>query len=155
MKNMEPRGPDHLTPEIRALLESSGRFELNDDYHLRDRLLGIDADWADSSRPGSVGFDLLDLHTFTKLLLKRFIDPGQRCRRSPTVGEIYRFMAKYPGVRACGFAVSPFCEECSITIDGLFVAPDDVSESLRQAFIAFCLFAGSLCTEPMLEAAWI
>jgi hypothetical protein len=133
----------------------SGTFIYNRDYRRRDGLLGITVNWEDEDDHGGIDcFDNIDGDMLSKLLSDKFINPDDRQNESPRVSQFYEFMKRYPATRAFGYAVSPLREDYRISLEGVFVAPDDVTAELRDAFGEFCLNADELETGMTLRGWW-
>jgi hypothetical protein len=149
-------------PQVFKFLEYSGKidhdpnFEVNRDYQKRDRLLDIRVNWLKEAEDngGIEEFEGMNVKTLEELLLNGFILPWHCQNASPTVAEIFRFMAKYPQILASGYAVSPFREDYRVAIDGIYVDQDDVSSQLREDFIDFCKSASELLTNDNLYSWW-
>lgn len=135
--------------------KSSGEFIFNHDYRLRDSLLEIKVDWEDEDTHGGIsGFDSIDRELLEELLKRKFINPDFRQNQSPTIAQFLDFMRRHSAVRAFGYAVSPFRDDYRVAIEGLFVAPDDVTPKIRAEFAVFCSNADELETGMTLNSWW-
>jgi hypothetical protein len=135
--------------------DSGKMFEFNKNYKRRDDVLGICVDWNNEElHDDLIEIGSMDLDIVTMLLNEKFIDPESRQNESPSVKEFHAFMQKHSSARAFGYAVSPFREDYRISIEGLFVAPDDVTPEIRKAFVIFCAEADELDTDVMLRSWW-
>jgi hypothetical protein len=140
---------------MEAGISPSPKFSHNHDYRQRDALLDITVDWEDEDNHGGIEyFDNIDVAMLSRLLSERYINPNDRQNESPRVSQFYEFMKRYPAARAFGYAVSPLREDYRIAIEGLFVAPDDVTAELRDAFGEFCANADEIETGVMLRGWW-
>jgi hypothetical protein len=118
----------------------------------RDRLLGL-PEGADAS--GDITrFDEVDCATLEKLLRERWADPRDRQNLAPSIAEIFRFMKRWPEVRAYGYAVSSQRDDYRVSLEGIFVTPGDVSDQLRSEFVEFAKDADELTTDDGLVAWW-
>lgn len=119
-------------------------------------MLHIHVNWLkeEESNGGIEEFEDLNVKTLEELLLNRFIVPWCCQNASPTVAEIFRFMAEYPKVLARGYAMSPFREDYRVAIDGIYVDRNDVFPQLQEDFSEFCKSADELSTDDDFRGWW-
>jgi hypothetical protein len=140
---------------MEAGISPSPKFSHNRNYRQRDAFLGITVNWENEDDHGGItSFDHIDVDMLSKLLSEKFINPNDRQNESPYIYQFFDFMKRYPATRAFGYAVSPLREDYRISIEGLFVAPDDVTAELRDAFGEFCANADEIETGAMLRGWW-
>jgi hypothetical protein len=134
--------------------DSVGIFKLNKDYRRRDRILKIHVNWDTGKGGGITCCKHIDLPILTILLKENFINPEDRQNNAPSVIEIYRFMVKYPQVIAFGYAVSPRRDDYRISIEGIYVPANKVTEKMKKDFIKFCKDPDEIETDNDLYAWW-
>ncbi len=148
--------PFDVTPDadLQSLLALpvDADFEFNMNVAERDRLLGL-PDGADAS--GDITrFDEVDAATLEKLLRGRWADPRDRQNAAPSIAEVFRFMKRWPQVRACGYAVSSKRDDYRVSLEGVFVESGGVSRELRSEFLKLAEDADELTTDRGLSAWW-
>jgi hypothetical protein len=63
-------------------------------------------------------------------------------------------MKNYPAVFAFGYAVTPKRRDYRVSIEGMAVNKEDITESLKAAFLVFCKDADELRTDEGLLGRW-
>lgn len=123
-------------------------FNYNLDYGIRDSLLKLEVDWEDKMNR-VVKFEPFRIDILESLINEKFINPQDRQNNSPTVNEMLGFMRKYPAVFAYGYAVTPKRRDYRVSLEGLAVNQEDVTEELKKAFLGFCKSATEIHTEDV------
>lgn len=137
--------------ELLSLSETDG-FVINMEVEQRNRLLGLPAE---VDAEGDIArFEGLDQSTLEKLLRHSWADPRDRQNNAPSIAEFYRFMRRWPEVKAQGYAVSSLREDYRVTLEGIYVQPDDVSPELKKEFLEFAEGADELVVRHGLSAWW-
>ncbi|TXK85127.1 hypothetical protein [Paenibacillus sp. N3.4] len=132
-----------------------GDFSFNMNYENRDKLLGISGEWIFKRGSGSIRrFDFIDVSILKQLIENKFIDPIESHNSSPSIEQIYGFMARFPHVMAKGYVTSPLRIDYRVSLDALFVPKKHITQQLKQDFIAFCVKADELETDEYLYAWW-
>jgi hypothetical protein len=133
---------------------SSAPFIFNALYKHRDNLLGIETNWKTEDNGGIEEFIGIDILTLNTLINMMFINPEDSHNEAPTATEIQAFMTKYPQVKACGYAVSPYRDDYRTAINEIIVDHEDVTDELRKEFIALAADADEVDTSYDLDAWW-
>jgi hypothetical protein len=146
---------EFLIPEqIESFLnDTSTMVNLNREFKVRDSILGININW-DTKSGGVVPYKDLDVNSFTALLRNKFIDPNEYQNESPSVRAFYFFMAKYPFALAHGYAVSPDREDYRVSIEGLFIPKEYVTNSVKEDFYNLCKDADEYHDSDDLYSWW-
>ena len=128
-------------------------FQINPDYELRDRILGISVDWKDNRH---MEFKNLDIDGLGKLIINDFVFPFLRVNNMPSLKEIYLFLVKYPVIRLGGTVFNPTGKRprYGLSIDRLVVNESEVTDSLRTDFIEFSSSADEVSTDNGLFCWW-
>ncbi|MGG1516380.1 hypothetical protein ABE504_13255 [Paenibacillus oryzisoli] len=121
-------------------------FNFNLDYETRDKLLKLEVDWEDKMNR-VIKFEPCQVDILESLVNQKFINPQDRQNNSPTVKEILEFMRKHPALFVYGYAVSPKRRDFRISLEGLAVNQEDVTDELKEAFLDFCKGATEIHTE--------
>lgn len=124
----------------------SFQFHYNLDYENRDNLLKLDVNWEDKMNR-VVKFEPIRKDTLESLINQKFINPEDRQNESPTVIEMLEFMRKYPVVFVYGYAVTPKRRDYRVSLEGMAVNQEDVTDELKEAFLEFCRTATEVHTE--------
>ena len=104
--------------------------ELNKDIETRDKIIFGKYREATYKHGGVREFEGMTRDTLKQLLDQDFADPDERQNLSPTIIEIYEFMAKYPEYTAHGYAVSNSRDDYRVSIDG--VSKGRQSDSVKE-----------------------
>ncbi len=129
---------------------------MNFDSEARDRILfanPANADWGRSD----LKYVTLSLENVQDLWDNNFIDPDECQNDSPTTRKFYNFMKKFPGkVFAHGYATSleRGKEDYRVTIEGLLVNQEDVTEEIKKSFKRLCSKADELELDTRLYSWW-
>lgn len=134
-------------------IQTFSGLELNNDFNHRDLLLGIQHNWQDDPN-GVEFFTGLNVTRLGILIDGNYADPLTYFNDAPTTGEIYKFMQKYPQVKANGEAESPYLCNESIFIEELYVDQNDVTAELKRDFVEFCRNPEEIVTYDGLDAWW-
>ena len=126
---------------------------LNPDWKRRDAILGISVDW-EARDSGTFPLETVDLATLEKLLDGKFIDPADQQNEAPTVSEIARFMRAHPGTVGFGYAVSPARPDYRVSIEGISIAHDKITDRTRDAAASLCHDADEAVFEPDIHCWW-
>jgi hypothetical protein len=121
-------------------------FSFNLDYTLRDRLLRIYPQWDRDDNDGIASFDPLDHARLVVLISLNFVDPHSCQNQSPRVQCFLEFLHKHPSARALGYAVSPQREDYRVSIDGLVIPPEGITDEALLDFIEFSVGADTVET---------
>lgn len=82
----------------------------------------------------------LDISKLKELNEGGYLDLQMAQNFSPTVGEFFNFMTKYPQVTCHGYVVSPFRSDYRFSIEGLS-CNKDINEDLIKDFTELCEYA--------------
>lgn len=152
------QAPDHVSTceatSVATGAATSSRPALDRDWKTRDAILGISVDWGKDDSGGTFPLEAVDLGTLQELLARNFIDPADQQNEAPTVSEIIEFMRVYPGTIAFGYAVSPERPDYRVSIDGISITRDMVTEGAREAAVAICHDASDAVFEPDVYCWW-
>lgn len=93
-------------------------FELNRDDKLRQKIMGIKADYEYSE---THDFDKMTRETFKKLLENGFIDLDECYNNSPPIGEYKELLERYKGEKIYlhGYIVSPERSDYGLIVEGI------------------------------------
>ncbi|MEK3916264.1 hypothetical protein [Paenibacillus sp. FSL H7-0331] len=134
-------------------MELPKMFDFNQDVRARDKILGLSIDWEDRINR-IIRFDPIQVSALEDLINNQFINPDEKQNNSPTVQKIFTFMKKFPVVFATGYAVTPKRKDYRVSIEGLAINPEDVTEELENAFKEFSRSADELITESGMACRW-
>ena len=81
-----------------------------------------------------------------------YLDVNDAQNYSPTAGEFWRFLDKYPDFTAFGYAISPDREDYRITIEGIKAPEFPETKEKLVDFFNLCRFADELELDP--PRAW-
>ena len=82
-------------------------------------------------------FENLTPRQLDDLVLLRFLDPLERHNLCPCALDIWRFMEKYPGYVATGYAVSAMRDDYRVSLDGLQKDGYDTENELDEFYRRF------------------
>lgn len=140
-----------IDTEMQKILAVTGEFQMNKDHHKRNSIIGISSD--ENQLGGITRFEKLDINQLDQLIRFKFADPRDCQNNSPSIGDIYKFMKKWPSVKAFGYAVSHEREDYRVSLEGFF-CEDAISQELRNDFIKISKGADELETQRTLYAWW-
>jgi hypothetical protein len=114
-------------------------FEFNHDAEQRDSI--IFGDYKPEYYFSIARFEGLSFSALEKLVTLGFADPEDAQNDAPQIQEFLDFMRGHPTAMAHGYAVSPSRDDYRVSIEGLYIAPKDMTVDLLEDFVAFCRFA--------------
>lgn len=130
-------------------------FAYNRNYQIRDNILNIATVWDDDDDDGEIfEFEDMNFCTLQQLIDARFIDPHATQNNSPSNEQFALFLGKHPAARATGYAVSPLREDYRVSLTGIIVEQEDVTEELSADFDNFSKTADEIIRDGCLYCWW-
>jgi len=109
-------------------------FNLNVDYKKRDKIMfKRKIDW--KKQAGSIKRFRIDFSQLEQLISNNFIDLNMNQNDSPTVEIFYKFLCKYPQLKAVGYAVSPYRNDYRVSIDRITGNFEQWNEDIKKQLI--------------------
>ncbi|QHW33230.1 hypothetical protein GZH47_22200 [Paenibacillus rhizovicinus] len=136
-------------------MEDFESFKYNLDYKTRDSLLKVEIDWENRALMRRVvRFEPVRINVLEKLMELKFIDPEERHNDAPSIQLFYEFLRKHQSVFVYGYVVSPFRNDYRVSIEGMTVIEEDITECLKKDFFEFNKTASEIKTDSGLVSWW-
>lgn len=126
----------------------------------RDTLIfGQPINWKSNSG-GIARFSGIHLPTLKKLIDLGYADPQETQNDSPTIQEFLEFMSVYPNVTVHGYVVSPYREDCRVSVEGIecplgiMNIEDHYDKVQMHDMLYLCRYADELTFDNSFYAWW-
>ena len=133
-------------------LDPEAALALNNDVAERDRILGLPV--AFDLKGDITRFDEVNVETLELLLRGGWADPRDTQNLAPSFGDFFKFMKKWPQVKAFGYAVSSKRSDYRVSLEGLFVEEVQLTSELKAELLELAQTADEVDTNAGFYAWW-
>jgi len=123
---------------------------MNKDMKRRDEILGISSEYLG----GTAHYKPISLDVLEQLIKEDFVNLDECQNSSPSINEFLEFMKENPKVKAHGYVVHSDRSDYRLSIEGLWVDEEDVTNELKITFMEWNRFADEFNVKDNLRSWW-